>query len=90
MLSTEYLLAKFGFDTAENGPQQVRKFELSEILNLHFEISKFLFAAQWTLGIQLAHQKPGGVVPRGHLEKRQLDLAQRRLTCWHSSPPDFK
>ena len=35
-----------GFDTAENEPCEVRKFELSEILNLNFEISKLLFAAQ--------------------------------------------
>ena len=45
-LSNEYLLAKVGFDTAENEPCEVRKFELSEILNLNFEISKLLFAAQ--------------------------------------------
>ena len=49
-LSNEYLLAKFGFDTAENEPCEVRKFELSEILNLNFEISKLLFAAQITIG----------------------------------------
>ena len=30
-LSNEYLLAKFGFDTAENEPCKVRKFELSRI-----------------------------------------------------------
>ena len=30
-LSNEYLLAKFGFDTAENEPCKVRKFELSGI-----------------------------------------------------------
>ena len=47
-LSNEYLLAKFGFDTAENEPFEVRKFELSEMLNLNFEISKLLFAAQET------------------------------------------
>ena len=45
-VSNEYLLAKFGFDTAENEPCEVRKFKLSEILNLNFEISKLLFAAQ--------------------------------------------
>ena len=43
--SNEYLLAKFGFDTAENEPCEVRKFELSEIVNLNFELSKLLFAA---------------------------------------------
>ena len=47
--SNEYLLAKFGFDTAENEPCEVRKFELSEMLNLNFEISKLLFATQGTL-----------------------------------------
>ena len=49
-LSNEYLLAKIGVDTAENEPCEVRKFELSEMLNLKFEISKLLFAtqiAQW-------------------------------------------
>ena len=46
--SNEYLLAKFGFDTAENEPCEVRKFELSEMLNLNFEISKLLFATQRT------------------------------------------
>ena len=45
-LSNEYLLAKFGFDTAENEPCEVRKFEISEMLNLNFEISKLLFATQ--------------------------------------------
>ena len=44
-VSNEYLLAKFGFDTAENEPCEVRKFELSEIVNLNFELSKLLFAA---------------------------------------------
>ena len=44
-LTNEYLLAKFGFDTAENEPYEVRKFELSEIVNLNFELSKLLFAA---------------------------------------------
>ena len=29
--SNEYLLTKFGFDTAENEPCEVRKFELSGI-----------------------------------------------------------
>ena len=47
-LSNEYLLAKFGFDTTENEPCEVRKFELSEMLNLNFEISKLLFATQPT------------------------------------------
>ena len=37
-----------GTCTAENEPCEVRKFELSEILNLNFEISKLLFAAQRT------------------------------------------
>ena len=46
----EYLLAKFGFDTAENEPCEVRKFELSEMLNLNFEISNLLFATQCTIG----------------------------------------
>ena len=46
-LSNEYLLAKVGFDTAENKPKKVRKFELSEMLNLNFEISKLLFTAQY-------------------------------------------
>ena len=40
------LLAKNGVDTAENEPCEVRKFELSEILNFNFEISKLLFATQ--------------------------------------------
>ena len=43
--SNEYLLAKFGFDTAKNEPCEVRKFELSEMLNLNFEISELLFFA---------------------------------------------
>ena len=50
-LSNEYLLAKFGFDTAENEPCEVRKFELSEMLNLNFEISKLLFATQITFNV---------------------------------------
>ena len=45
-LSNEYFLAKSGFDTAENEPCEVRRFELSEMLNLNFEISKLLFATQ--------------------------------------------
>ena len=45
-LSNEYLLAKFGFDTTENEPCEVLKFELSEMLNLNFEIPKLLFATQ--------------------------------------------
>ena len=45
-LSNEDLLAKFGFDTAENEPCEVRTFELSEMLNLNFEISKLFFATQ--------------------------------------------
>ena len=44
-LQNEYLVAKFCFDTAENEPCEVRKFELSEIVNLNFELSKLLFAA---------------------------------------------
>ena len=35
-----------GTCTAENEPCEVRKFELSEMLNLNFEISKLLFATQ--------------------------------------------
>ena len=35
-----------GTCTAENEPCEVRKFELSEMLNLNFEISNLLFAAQ--------------------------------------------
>ena len=49
-LFNEYLLAKIGVDTAENEPCEVRKFELSEMLNLNFEISKLLFATQHTFG----------------------------------------
>ena len=36
------------FDKAENEPCEVRKFELSEMLNLNYEISKLLFATQLT------------------------------------------
>ena len=50
-LSNESFLAKFGFDAAENEPSQVRKFELLGILNLNFEISKLLFAAQAAFGL---------------------------------------
>ena len=56
-LSNEYLLAKFRLDglasllacldTVENEPCEVCKFELSEMLNLNFEISKLLFTAQY-------------------------------------------
>ena len=35
-----------GTCTAENEPCEVRKFELSEMLNLNFDISKLLFATQ--------------------------------------------
>merc|ERR1712159_588803 len=56
-LSNEYLLAKIGFDTAENEPCEVHKFELSEILNLNFEISKLLFAAQVTV-LNLGSREP--------------------------------
>ena len=64
-LSNEYLLAKFGFDTAENEPCEVRKFELSEIVNLNFELSKLLFAAQDTiLYPRLLHPSHLGLVVR--------------------------
>ena len=61
--SNEYLLAKFGFDTAENEPCEFRKFELSEILNLNLEISKLLFAAQ--LLIQCAISFGVGIIGDG-------------------------
>ena len=50
-LSNEYLVAKFGFDTAENDSCEVRKLKLSEMLNLNFEISKLIFATQLTIRI---------------------------------------
>ena len=40
-----------GTCTAENEPCEVRKFELSEMLNLNFEISKLLFATQITFNV---------------------------------------
>ena len=65
-LSNECLVVKFGFDTAENEPYQVRTFELSEILNLNFEISKLLVAAQASFSLQISRPSLDrtGVLPR--------------------------
>ena len=40
-LSNEYLLATFGFDTDENEPQKVRKFELLGIIQFELKLQNF-------------------------------------------------
>ena len=75
-LSNECLLAKFGFDTAENEPCEVHKFELSEILNLNFEISNLLFAAQNTVWMGLDVDRHESAKSQPGKELRAPDLSQ--------------